>query len=728
MHLSPSSRRLALALAACLAGMPTAAADDERPSLDLSMLGTLGELSDVEISADEASVSRTGVSHFSGNVVISSGGTRISADGATYDPAEKRFSVAGNVRFEDNDVELSAGEARFATETDEGEFRDARYQLKGRNGRGDAESIRSDGSTFLILDDVRYSACPVGENDWRLIANRIKLDRENDIGVGRNVRVEFKGTPILYAPYLSFPASGKRKSGFLLPDYGNTDRSGNEFAFPYYWNIAPNYDATITPRWFTDRGLQFNALGRYLLPETNGSLEASFLPGDDLASEDRYLIHLQHDGWFDNGLRLHADISDVSDSDYFADFSSSLAGTSTTHLERLLELEYRAEPWTFAARAQVFQTIDDTITRENRPYKRLPQLSFGGRWNGLLGLHYGFDAELTHFERDAGARGQRFDIEPVVSLPLETTGISVVPEVRLSHRRYELDDLESETLSNPSSTVPIFSLDGRMIFERMAGREARLLHTFEPRLRYTHIPYEDQDDIPVFDTGLPDFNLIQLFRDNRYEGIDRIGDTDTLSLGVTTRVFDTRDGRELVSATLGYARFLSARNVELPGRPVTEQDSSNIITEIGFDFSDQWNADVEYQWSPDRSETAKAAMRVQYRPADNKVINVAYRFQDNELEQSDISFAWPVGSHWNLVGRWTYSLEESTTLERFAGLEYERCCWAARLVTRRYVNNRDGSTDNALFAQFELKGLTSIGTRVDAFLERGILGYGKDYD
>ncbi|MFK7886609.1 MAG: LPS-assembly protein LptD [Gammaproteobacteria bacterium] len=697
------------------------------PSLDieLSTLEQLEKMGEVEISADKATLRADDTSQFEGDVQITRDGGTIQADMARYDPKAEQFSVEGNVRYDDEAIDIDASDARFDSAQELGEFSDASFALKNGDGRGDAKRISVEGDRYLELDDVRYSACPAGENDWRLIANKIRVDRERDIGEGRGVRVEFKGVPILYTPFLSFPASGARKTGFLLPDYGNTDRSGNDLSVPFYWNIAPNYDATITSRYLTARGAQLGIEGRYMLPNTEGAIETVYLADDMRANRDRYLGSWRHDSYFDNGIRVHADITDVSDRNYFGDLSSSLAGTAITHLERLLEVELIRENWMLGMRMQSFQTLDNEITEANEPYKRVPQMVFGGRWDTGLGTQTSIDAELSHFERDAGARGQRFSIEPTFSLPLQTPGASLIPSVRVNHTQYRLDDLNPLAETEPTRTVPIYSLDGRLIFERDTGHGGRFLHTFEPRMRYTHIPFVDQSDVPIFDTGFPDFNLVQLFQDNRYRGTDRIGDTDKLAVGFTTRLFDTNNGREVVTATLGQALFLSRRNVQLPGREVVGDNASNLIAEIGVNLSSRWNGNLEYQWEPESRETSKAALRLQYRPADNKVINLGYRFQDNDLEQTDISFAWPVGSHWNLVGRWNYSLDENITLERFAGIEYERCCWAVRLVSRSYVNNVDGGTDKALFAQFELKGLTSIGTRVDAFLERGILGYGN---
>ena len=694
-------------------------------NLDLSSLKQLERVGRVEISADDATFSETGPSSFSGDVRIVRQGTTVSADSASFDPSTQRFEVDGNVTFDDDTLEIKSSGASFDAAEEKSQFSEASFELKTGNGRGNAQKILSDGDKILELEEVRYSACPVGENDWRLIAKRVRINRETDVGEGRDVRVEFKGVPILYTPYLSFPASGARKSGFLMPDYGNTDRSGNDFSIPYYWNIAPNYDATITTRYLTERGTQLGIEGRYLLPDTTGSIEAVYLPDDSRTNRDRTLGRWRNDSYFDNGLRIHADVNDVSDRDYFGDFSSSLAGTAITHLERLLEVELDRDNWLFAARVQAFQTLEESITEDNEPYKRLPQLIFDGGWDIGLGLRTGVAAELSHFERDVGARGQRFNIQPSISLPYETPGVSIIPSVSVDHSQYELSDLDADAESSPSRTVPIYSLDGKLVFERAAGRDGRFLNTLEPRVRYTHIPFRDQSDVPVFDTGLPDFNRVQLFQDNRYQGTDRIGDTDQLSIGLTTRLFNSSDGREVITGTLGQAFFLSSRDVQLPDRPIDDTNSSNLIAEVGVNLSRRWNGNLEYQWEPSTNETSKAVVRLQYRPSDNKVINVGYRFQNNDLEQSDITFAWPVGRHWNVVGRWNYSLAENVTLERFAGVEYSRCCWAVRLVSRSFINNRTGGRDEAIFAQFELKGLTSIGTRVDAFLQRGILGYGK---
>ncbi len=691
-------------------------------------LKTAENSNQILLSADRADLNPNGVSTLSGDVTVSYQGRAITADSARYDAQAQEFDVEGNVKLTSRNLRINGADATFSSLTDDGSFSDASFELLDRNGRGDAGSIEVADNNRLTLRDVRYTACPPGQNDWRFVAPEIEIDQDKQVGVGRNVRVEFKGVPILYAPFLSFPVGEARKSGLLLPDFGTSERSGVDVALPYYWNIAPNYDAMITPRYLSKRGAQIGVDLRYLFTGTEGEFETRILPNDDLTDSNRVFGQWKHESRFDNGWRFDVDAEDVSDGEYFEDLSGSLAGASLTHLERTIEIARDGRYVSAGLRGQAFNTLDDTITSLNEPYKRLPQFWFSSQFGGPNQLNATLRGDITNFDRAVGARGWRADLQPSVSWPLHGNAYAIEPRVALAHTEYELKEVNF--VGQPerqTRTVPIYSLDGQLFFERLVGNSNERRQTLEPRVRYTHIPFVEQDDIPIFDSGKPDVNLVQLFRDNRYTSVDRIGDTDQLSVGLTTRLFNDETGRELLSATLGQALFFGQRSVRLPGEQISG-NSSNLIAEIGLGISRTWSADLEYQWEPQEQETARAVVRLQYRPGPNKVLNMSYRFQRNDLEQSDLSFAWPIGDNWNLVGRWNYSLDERRTLERFAGVEYSRCCWSARLVSRRFLNNRSGGQDTALFAQIELKGLTSIGARVDAFLERGILGYGQELD
>ncbi|MED5462166.1 MAG: LPS assembly protein LptD, partial [Pseudomonadota bacterium] len=297
------------------------------------------------------------------------------------------------------------------------------------------------------------------------------------------------------------------------------------------------------------------------------------------------------------------------------------------------------------------------------------------------------------------------------------------PGIKLDHTRYELENRLPGEPVDPSRTLPIASVDMGLNFERLMNSSGRA-QTIEPRILYVNVPFESQDGLPVFDTILPDLNLVQLYRENRYLGVDRITDTDQLSIGVTSRIIKTGTGRELMSATIGQALYLSDQTVRLPGQTFAVGDSSDYIAELRFLIYDNLNFEVGHQWND--TGTTKSEARLQYRPAGNKILNFAYRFREGSLEQGDISWSWQLTQNWNFVGRYNFSLRDNEVLEQFYGIEYESCCWGVRLVGRRYISTRDGTQDSSIGLQLVLKGMTSIGTPTDRLLERGILGYSAD--
>ena len=380
----------------------------------------------------------------------------------------------------------------------------------------------------------------------------------------------------------------------------------------------------------------------------------------------------------------------------------------------------------FVGQVQDWQTLDDAILPDEEPYQRLPQLVFRGYWPEIAGpIAVGFDSEVVNFDREVGVTGWRFNAAPRVGIPMNGAGWFINPEVAMDHTRYDLSNTLPGEEAEPSRTLPIASLDTGLIFERtMNGSSSGTrIQTLEPRLLYVHIPFREQDGLPVFDTITPDLNLVQLFRKNRFLGVDRIGDTDQVSVGVTSRILDVASGRELVSATIGQTRYLSDRGVTLPGGSMATNETSDYIAEIRFLLYDNWNFDFGHQWGTADRGTAKSEARVQYRPANNKVLNFSYRFRRDSLEQGDVSWAWPVSKKWNFVGRYNYSFRDQEVLEQFFGLEYESCCWGLRMVSRRHISTRDGTRDSSFGLQLVLKGMSSVGTSADKLLERGILGY-----
>ena len=672
----------------------------------------------------EASLGDAPTASMSGGVLLRRGNRLAGAESASFDPEQRALNLTGGVRYEDPNSLVLSDSAEFGYESGRIRFEGAEFEVGPENARGAASVLEINQEGRLQLAEVSYTTCPPESNDWIIEAGEIELNTRSGVGKARDVRLRFQGVPILITPYMSFPITDARKSGVLTPEIGTTGRSGNELSIPYYWNIAENYDATFIPRLLTSRGLQVGAEFRYLFQNSGGQLEVEYLPNDDAFDDNRHLLRFDHQTMFANGWRNQIDLTDVSDNQYFEDLGGSLSISSITHLNRSLAFDYVGENWSLLGRVQEYQTIDSENIPEDEPYRRLPQLYARGYWpDKVLGLAYGMDAEVVYFDRDIGVTGWRFNAAPQLSLPIEKAGWFVTPAAAVDLTQYVLEDTVVGQDEKPNRTLPIASLDAGLILERQMNSEERRVQTLEPRLLYVHVPHREQSGLPVFDTIVPDLNLVQLYRKNRFLGVDRIADTDQLSIGVTSRIIDVDTGRELMSATIGQALYLSEQGVSLPGEQPIVSDSSDYIAEVRFLIYDNLNFDVGHQWSGDDGGTAQSEARLHYRPASNKILNLAYRFRKQSLEQGDVSWSWPLSQSWNFVGRYNFSFRDDEVLEQFYGLEYESCCWGLRLVSRRYISKRDGTRDSSFGLQLVLKGMTSVGTKADRLLERGILGY-----
>ena len=681
-----------------------------------------------EVGALEAQLGDAPRASMTGGVLLRQGDKIAGADSARYDPVKKALLLDGSVRYEDANSHIQSDKAEFAYDLGVVRFEGAKFNIGETGAHGAADALEINQAGRLELDGVSYTTCPPESNDWLLQAKEINLDTSKGVGTAKGVKLRFQGIPILWAPYLSFPIGDARKSGILAPEVGSTGRSGNSLLIPLYWNIAPNYDATITPRVLTDRGFQLGAQFRYLTETTKGEINAEHMTTDNMFNDSRTLTELRHRTNFLNGWRNRIDYREVSDSQYFEDLGGSLSSSSITHLNRSLSFDYHTDTLSFFGQVQDFQTLDDAIQPIDEPYRRVPQLLVRGNWpDRWLGMRFGLDGELVNFDRDVGVTGWRLNVAPKVEVPFGHRGWFINPAVTLDHTRYDLNDTLPDQDDNPDRTVPIGSLDMGLVLERSMGKsfDGRT-QTIEPRLLYVHVPHRDQDDLPVFDTITPDLNLVSLYRTNRFLGVDRIADTDQISVGVTSRILDASSGRELVSATIGQTRYLSLTGVTLPGESTIISDSSDYIAELRFQLFENLNFDLGHQWGEKDRGTIQSQARLQYRPAGNKIFNLAYRFRRNSLEQGDVSWSWPLGTQWNFVGRYKFSFRDDEALEEFFGIEYESCCWGVRLVSRRHISTRDGTRDSSISLQLVLKGMSSVGPAADKMLERGILGYSAD--
>ncbi len=685
------------------------------------------DIGPVQITTGKIEAQLNGDASFANSITIRSGQKILSANQGNYSNETGIFEVGGSVEYLDPKTRILGDRAMFNATAEQVEFEAAEFEFPETPARGTAGNISVSGTQMLRLKQVTYTSCAPGNTDWLLSAKKIKIDRSNGTATARNAMLKFKGVPILYTPYISYPISDKRKSGLLLPSIGRSDQRGVDLSIPYYWNIAPNYDATITPRYMSQRGAQLQTEFRYLTKSHRGQLSGEILPNDNTSGTRRSFVSVQHESQLGYGWRGLVDATSVSDSSYFEDLYGSLSATSQTHLTRKIDFDLLKTNWGAQLRLQNYQTLYDLIIDDDHPYTQAPRLSAWGEWaNGPLGIEYGISGEVTYFDRDTGITGLRSRLRPKLSWPIERRKFNLEPAVAVEHVRYKLNDVPAGTDDSPAVTTPVYSIDMGTMLERRTGKTGRWLQTLEPRVLFVHIPFNEQGDLPVFDTIEPDLNLVQLFRKNRFAGSDRIGDTRQLSMGITTRLIDAASGSQRLTATIGQTLYFSDRRVTLPGEAASLNSSSDYLAELQMKLYDNWSIDLGYQWDSDQNVTQRAEARLQYRPDKSKVLNLSYRLRRDTLEEVDGSFLWPLSKTWNLVGRYQYSLLDKEPLERFAGLEYETCCWGVRFVVRKYLANRTGETDTAIAFQLIFKGLANVGDSADRLLERGILGYDRD--
>ena len=683
----------------------------------------------ISVTGDQVTVGVDGNASARGNVDVRQGDREIHADQVQYDKNTGAIKSQGGIDYTDPLMHVTGDGGDYSPDGG-AQFKSAQFELLQRSARGSADSLQLTPAGVINLLGVKFTTCPSPDAAWQLRARSIDLDTKNRVGTGHGAQVEFAGVPLIYLPWVSFPLGDERKSGFLFPSIGQTSRSGLQLAVPYYWNIAPNADFTFDPIYYARRGADVGGDLRLLTQGEHSELSWNYLPHDDVFGASRSRVRLQNVTELPDDFRFSIDATNISDSHYFEDFAQSSETTSTAFVERRASLSYRDEHWRIDGQAQQYQTIDNTLLPTDRPYARVPALTVSADYGfgpGAL-LRYGFDSEVVNFQRSVGETGWRVDLMPAASLNFDGPGYFVRPAVAWRGTQYQLDDIPPGQPRSPSRTLPIASFDTGLLFERDPDSAGRKI-TLEPRLLYLYVPYRNQASLPVFDTAVPDLNLVELFRTNRYVGADRMSDANQVSVGVTSRLLDARDGRQFVSATLGQTFYFETPRVVLPGETPPTHGHSDLVGQLTLSAFKNWNAGIGLQWDPTTSLRQREEIDIQYRPSGEEVVNLAYRFQRDLLEQAEISAAWPLSQHWNVFARGVYSLKDSEAIERFVGFEYRACCWKVRMLARRFVSTRPvgtsstGQQDTGFFLQLELTGLASVGSAADTFLTESIRGY-----
>lgn len=688
---------------------------------------------ETRINADHADIEQNERYHLTGHAVIERAGERIMADDIRYDQSSGRADLSGHVLIEKPGMTVRSEQGWMNLDSDQGELSTVDYRLFSRHARGNAVQAFQDNADQQRFEQATYTTCPDNQETWRLDAKRVELDHAVGVGVARHTKLRILDTPVFYTPYISFPIDDRRKSGFLIPSWGSSSQSGTDISIPYYWNIAPNYDATFTPRLLSKRGLQLKGEIRYLQPGYHGELNLEGLPSDKLDNNrNRGFARLIHHWQPSPQLTTDINVSRVSDQNYFSNLGTNLADTSQVYLNQQARASYSTAQWTLSGQLQTFQSLDPAISSSQLPYRRLPQLLFQAEpeWDNY-GLVPELNAELVHFDHDNRVTGQRVDIYPRVSRPFGNAGYYLKPELGLRATYYDLSNTQPGDDSRPNRVLPLLSLDSGLFFDRqlrLFGND--YLNTLEPRAYYLYVPEKDQTALPVFDTSLRDLSYQSMFTANRFNGADRVGDANQLTLAVSSRLLTPQSGVQQARFTLGEIFYFRDRTVTLPGQSVATTNSSDLIALAELAVNDRLSFDSGLQWDPYESRTSLGSTRISYHLDDDVLFNFSHRYRVNKLEQLDVSGFWQLTSHWQLAGRWNYSLLDNSLLEGIAAIEYQSCCWVTRLGLSSFINDpaNPGNRNSAILLQFELKGLTSFGDPISSLLENGILGYRSKYE
>ncbi len=675
----------------------------------------------------------------SGKVELRTRNETVLADWLRYDVDQDEIWGKGNVVLRKGIDWITGPELRFRRETETGFFASPSFYFGENGGRGDAAEIRFVSPEHYEIQDGRYTTCVAPNEDWYIRTEDLEIDKSRMLGTGHNATVHFIGMPIAYSPWIEFPLSNARKSGFLFPTLGSSALRGFETTLPYYLNLAPNYDATLTPRVMTKRGVQLGAEFRYLFDNAQGAIEAADLPNDRVTGTDRYALAWKHFQNLDSvlpGLSASLNLNKVSDDTYFADLADRIAFTSLTTLPREGSIAYANGPWQLRVAAQAFQTLQDPNAPVAVPYNRVPQIIGSLQETDWLGLTWAGVGEYAYFRQPTLTTGQRAYIWPTVAFSRQGAAWSVTAKTGAHLRQYDLNEIRPDVPNKLDYAIPITSLDGRLVFERdwnIAGHD--FVHTLEPRAFYVYVPYKDQSQAPVFDTALDDFNFEQLFSVNRYIGNDRIADANQLTLALTSRLIDPESGAERLRVAVGERFYFQDQRVVL-NEPPRSAATSDFLLGIEGRLSDAWSLISLWQYNFDASETERLNLGARYTPAPGHALSATYTYDNqyfdpvsrqSKLNQFDVAGQWPVNLNWTLLGRWNYSLEDRKTLEGVAGVEYNAGCWVLRLVGQRLTTTTQ-TTSSSVYLQIELNGLARFGTSPLDLLRRSVPGYQRTND
>ncbi|WP_429244302.1 LPS-assembly protein LptD [Luteibacter sp. 621] len=717
--------------------------------------------------------------HMTGGVRLQRADQVLQAEDVTYNADSTAYDAKGNVRYQEAGMLLRADRMTGTTTPNQGDADHVTYQLLQSRGNGVADHAKVTDPTHGRMRMATYSTCDVGKHQWEFRAKTVELNKDTGVGTAWNGTMRFKGVPFMYLPYFTFPLDDRRKSGFLYPTFGSSSHSGTYLTLPYYLNLAPNYDATITPSYYTERGAMLGVEFRYLQPRSNGTFDITYLGhdrgpedpefvqyGDRDGSKQRWLAKIQNSTNLGDGFNLGVNINRASDNEYFRDFGNDLYSSSVGILTSSVYVSKGGKYWSASLGVDDYQNMDPGLPNYVEPYKRWPRATFNSEIPLNSWLDVGIDSEAVAFrksDRVPGVQpdGNRLDLAPYISADFGGPFWFARPRLEYRYTGYQIEnDYFKSNFPDrtPSRALPIASYDTGLIFDRathLFGTD--YTQTLEPRVYYLYVPYRNQDKLPTFDTNEMSFDFWQLFTTNRFAGADRQMDANNVTAALTTRLLDD-NGVERVSAGVGQIRYLSDQKVQMPGVPATDYSGSDYVAQFAIQLNDKWRVNSSYQWNPNKKQspyldpdtgltyfqghdTDLATVAFQRRIKGDGILNFSYRYRRNVMEQFDTSVVYPVSERWRALARWVFARRDIVpvtldngasfttftfshrTLEAAAGVEYDSCCVAFRILGRHYVMDYTRRTNNAIMFELEFKGLGSLNPQSGEYLRRAILGY-----
>ena len=664
---------------------------------------------------------------FSGNVQMRHAQQSVGADEIRYSRKLNQATATGDVSLRQAGFEVDAQSATVDINSRTADLQKINYRILEVGGQGKASSASVREKGVSRLHDITYSTCPPEDEVWRISAKSIDIDRENGVGKATGARVSFKGATTPALPSISFPLDDSRKSGFLVPIIGYSESTGLDFSIPYYFNIAPDYDATLTPRITSERGALMGAEFRYLTPIHTGSLFTNIAFHDPKYSDGdqtRYVISVKNQSRFNTHLKADINYNYLSDNDYLEDFSSNLSLRSSRYATQAARLSYDEENWSSNLLVENLQVIDDETAEA---YRRMPQLDFNWYKVHNYSLVSRLDAQLTRFEKSDAVDGGRLHLRPAVGVDWIKPWGHVKSMLTGHYTDYSLENVGPGDPTTITRNLYTISADAGLFYERQAEWFDHGGHqTLEPRLFYLYTPFEEQEDIPLFDTKLADFSFASLFRENRYAGFDRIGGANQITAAVTTRFIDDSSQIEWLRASFGQIYYIDERSAAAYPDQVENTDTSQFVGEFYARLTDLWSTEAVLQWDPHEELVEKSLLRLSYHDDPKmRFLSFAYRKDRSQpAEFTDFSFRMPLSTKMNAVGRWQYSLLDKKSLDTIAGIEYDSCCWRLRAVAQQSITDNGRDNDVGFYLQLELKGLGGIGSGgIDSVLSKNVYGY-----